>query len=290
MVTISTHNGSTVRREHNIRNRKVTDKEVHIDKNGIHETWVDEPIRNAYDRLFGDALNEYNLNQTRDDRRIDNYYNHVCKDAKKHPCYEMIIGVYGAECSDDKRKAILKTFVDTWSKRNPNLELIGAYYHADEQGEPHVHIDYIPIAHNYSKGLKTQNGLVKALGEMGYTKTNKITAQIKWEHAQNAFLEHLCEEYGLNVYHPLNGAKKHLKTDIYKLNAQRADLNALIGDMSLHLSSDFGENAETFLRLQDFCKRTSFADGSTVLDKFVKEETERLRDIDLDEDDFSFNH
>jgi len=44
-VTISTHNGSAVRREHNIRNEKVVSKEPHIDPNGIHETWIDEPTK-----------------------------------------------------------------------------------------------------------------------------------------------------------------------------------------------------------------------------------------------------
>ena len=36
-VTISTHNGSSVSREHNIRNRKITDKEEHIDREGHYE-------------------------------------------------------------------------------------------------------------------------------------------------------------------------------------------------------------------------------------------------------------
>lgn len=44
-VTISTHNGTAVAREHNIRNEKVVRKEKHINPNGIYEIWIDEPIR-----------------------------------------------------------------------------------------------------------------------------------------------------------------------------------------------------------------------------------------------------
>ena len=97
----------------------------------------------------------------------------------------MIIGVYGRNengvsiCDEATGKKIMREFVDEWPKSNPNLELIGAYYHADEQGEPHVHIDYIPVAHNYTRGLEVQNGLVKAFGEMGFVKEGKRTAQIQ---------------------------------------------------------------------------------------------------------------
>lgn len=54
----------------------------------------------------------------------------------------------------------MRKFVEEWQERNPNLELIGAYYHGDEPGaEPHVHLDYIPVAHGYTKGIETQTGL-----------------------------------------------------------------------------------------------------------------------------------
>ena len=72
-ITISVHNGTKVSRAHNMRNRKVTDKEPHIDKNGWYAIWHDEPLRDAYKRLFGKAQEEYNLKQTRNDRRIVDY-------------------------------------------------------------------------------------------------------------------------------------------------------------------------------------------------------------------------
>lgn len=41
-VTISTHNGSQVARQHNLQNPKVIAKEDHIDPNGHFEVWLDE--------------------------------------------------------------------------------------------------------------------------------------------------------------------------------------------------------------------------------------------------------
>lgn len=231
-VTISTHNGSAVRREHNIRNEKVVSKEPHIDPNGIHETWIDEPVRKAYDRLFGAAVEEYNLKQARPERRIKSYYNDVCKDSKKHPVYEMIIGIYGKNedgspiCSAEQGKEIMRKFVEEWQERNPNLELIGAYYHGDEpDGEaPHVHIDYIPVAHGYKKGLETQTGLVKALGEQGFKKIGKATAQIQWEQRENDCLTRLCEDMGLTVDHPKIEGRKHIPTQELKLQSRIEEL------------------------------------------------------------------
>ena len=221
-VTISTHNGSAYRHDHNIRNPKVTEKEAHIDPNGKYEIWHDERVRTAYERLFGPAVDEYNAKQTRKDRKIENYYNEVCKDAKKHPVYEMIIGIYGMRedgttiCTEQTGYDIMKSFVDGWKERNPNLELIGAYYHADEQGEPHVHIDYVPVAHGYTKGLSTQNGLVKALGEMGFEKQGRATAQIQWEARENKHLDELCRAHGLEVDHPREENRKHVETETFK--------------------------------------------------------------------------
>lgn len=223
MATISTHNGSQVSQQHNLRNRKVTDKEEHIDKNGIHETWVHETERQAYHRLFDEAQAAYNAKQKRADRKIDNYYQQVKSSGKQHTAYEMIIGIYGNE---DKKtcKEIMKEFVDTWQERNPNLELIGAYYHADEQGEPHVHIDYIPVAHGYTRGMETQAGLVKALEEMGYQAKGKATAQILWEAEQNKYLENLCLRRNIQIEHPQKDNVHHLRTELYKSQKQIEDL------------------------------------------------------------------
>lgn len=216
MVTISTHNGSAVHQAHNLRAEKVVSKEEHIDPNGVHETWIHTPVREAYHRLFDDAVARYNEKQTREDRKIDNYYNKVQNDAKQNPCYEMIIGIYGTDCSEELGKAIMQEFVQGWQERNPNLVLIGAYYHADEQGEPHVHLDYIPVAHGYTKGMDTQAGLVKAFGEMGFEKQGKMTAQIQWEKRENDTLTKLCEARGLEVSHPKEEGRTHLDTETYK--------------------------------------------------------------------------
>ena len=221
-VTISTHNGSAVAREHNIRNRKVTSKEGHIDPHGRHEIWIDEKPKEAYERLFGQAVEKYNDKQKRADRKIKDYYQQICGDKKKHAVYEMIISVgdrtnyADGTLREQDTRAILREFVDGWQARNPHLTLIGAYYHADEQGAPHAHLDYIPVAHGYKRGLETQSALVKALEQQGFVKDGKETAQIQWERRENAHLESLCLSKGIEVVHPLIEGRKHIETEMYK--------------------------------------------------------------------------
>ena len=229
-VTISTHNGSAVAREHNIRNPKVVSKEAHIKPNGKFEIWHDEKPRDAYKRIFGQALEEYNNKQKRSDRKIKDYYNHICNDKMKHPVYEMIIAVGNRDNTVDEETgySVLRAFYDGWKKRNPNLELIGAYYHADEDGVPHVHIDYIPVATGYVNGMTIQSALVKALGQQGFTKEGKATAQIKWEKRENTELEKLCNSFGIDVEHPLIEGRKHIETERYKFQAQvQADIQEM---------------------------------------------------------------
>lgn len=237
-ITISVHNGTKVSRAHNMRNRKVTDKEPHIDKNGWYAVWHDEPLRNAYKRLFGKAQEEFNLKQNRNDRRILDYLSNVQKSAKQHPVYETIItlGNVDEHPAPHESYEILQQVFGEWKKNYPNLAVVGAYFHADEKGAPHIHIDYVPVAHGYKKGMAVQNGLVKAFGEMGFILKGKDTAQIQWQRDLKSRVTELAKERGFEVIEPTVKRKKHVETAFYKLEKQvpalRNERNKLYGDVA----------------------------------------------------------
>lgn len=237
-ITVSVHNGTAVSRAHNMRNRKVTDKEPHINRNGWYEVWHDDPLREAYKRIFGHAQEEYNLKQTRNDRRIVDYLSTVSKSQKQHPVYEAIITLGNMEEHPSPRESyeILQQVFEEWKKNYPNLEVVGAYFHADEKGAPHLHIDYVPIAHGYKKGLAVQNGLVKAFGEMGFILKGKDTAQIQWQRDLKSKVTELAKERGFKVVEPTVKRKKHVETAFYKLEKQvptlRDERNELYGDVA----------------------------------------------------------
>jgi nucleotide-binding universal stress UspA family protein len=120
-------------------------------------------------------------------------------------------------------------YVNGWQRRNPNLIIIGAYWHDDEPGGAHAHIDYIPVAHGYVRGPKTQLGLVKALGEQGFFKKGKATAQIQWEASENKALEEICNQHGIAVEHPQRGKNvEHKEKAQLKLEETIAQTQELV--------------------------------------------------------------
>lgn len=237
-ITISVHNGTKVSRAHNMRNRKVTDKEPHIDRNGWYAVWRDEPLRDAYTRIFGKAQEEFNLKQTRNDRRVGDYLSAVKKSAKQHAVYETIITLGNVDEHPEPHESyeILQQVYGEWKKNYPNLVVVGAYFHADEKGAPHIHIDYVPVAHGYKKGMAVQNGLVKAFGEMGFVLKGKDTAQIQWQRDLKSRVTELAKERGFKVVEPTVKRKKHVETALYKLEKQvpalRKERNKLYGDVA----------------------------------------------------------
>ena len=275
VVRISTHNGSKAHREHNIRKDYVVSSQDHIDtsRSSLNEIWTDEKHSQAYKRIFGQALEEYNNRQKRADRKIKDYYRHICKDEKKHPVYEMIVQVGGMNDNIplETHKAILREFYNAFCEKNSSFECIGAYLHLDE-ATPHLHLDYIPVATGYKNGMSKQNGLVKALGQMGYTKEGKQTAQIQWEHDMNETLEKICNKYGIEVEHPrlkLN----HLDTETYKslqeglFYVRREMVTKIKGAMEQELSEQEFEKFNQIWHKHKLGSIMNYMTGEEMIDK-----------------------
>lgn len=295
-ITISVHNGTKVSRAHNMRNRKVTDKEPHIDKNGWYAVWHDEPLRDAYRRIFGRAQEEYNLKQTRNDRRVVDYLSTVQKSAKQHPVYETIITLGNVDEHPEPHESyeILQEIYGEWKMNYPNLVVVGAYFHADEKGAPHIHIDYVPVAHGYKKGMSVQNGLVKAFGEMGFILKGKDTAQIQWQRDLKSRVTELAKERGFKVVEPTVKRKKHVETALYKLEKQvpalRKERNKLYGDVARaqeslyeaekpfreieHLERRLEAVETKYEALRGFVAGYNFK-GVNLLDRFDSQEAEK---------------
>lgn len=157
----------------------------HIDRERSNQNQylIQKNIHDMYDELFGEAVEEYNMHQKRDDRKIDNYFNHVKQSKTLELQREFIIqigDVSDFEKSDevrelnrlfdanDKEKAnsILKSYVDSFEMRNPNLKIYNAVIHNDE-ATPHLHLNVIPVAEGYKRGVNKQPSFNKALKQQG---------------------------------------------------------------------------------------------------------------------------
>ena len=95
---------------------------------------------------------------------------------------------------------ILEQYAKTFQERNPNLYLFNCVMHLDE-ATPHLHIDYIPVAHGYKTGMETRNSLTKALQQMGFAKavSKKENETVAWQQRERAYLTDLCREKGIDI-------------------------------------------------------------------------------------------
>lgn len=95
---------------------------------------------------------------------------------------------------------ILEQYAKTFQERNPNLYLFNCVMHLDE-ATPHLHIDYIPVAHGYKTGMETRNSLTKALQQMGFAKavSKKENETVAWQQRERAYLTDLCREKGIDM-------------------------------------------------------------------------------------------
>lgn len=277
MATIATHNGSSLSQGHNRRDERYTSKDGHIDPNGLHEIWFDKDIKEMYHELFDEAVEQFNQEEKKADRKIADYYQKIKADKQKHLAYETIIGVYKTDkkVSEATKKEILKEYCDTWEERNPNLKLLGVYYHADEPGEPHVHIDYIPVA-TYEKGLRLRNGIKRALEQQGFFGKTRGTNPVKqWTKRENEYLEKLCNDRGIEVEHDIE-KKKHLSVREYKeINSYIKEKKKKI-DEEIRTSVEKEVEKQTQEKMDEFRKDMPKKKG--LLKKYSKKDIQTLED------------
>lgn len=151
--------------EHN--NRDFIAKNVVRERVPDNITYKKENLREKYHELFDDALKEYNAN-IRADRRIPDYYSHIEKSKQEKLFFEIVVQIGEKDnCGIDaehfeEAKKMLDEYMKAFEERNPNMKVFNAVMHLDE-ATPHLHIDFVPVCHNQTRGLSTRVSLKKAL-------------------------------------------------------------------------------------------------------------------------------
>lgn len=192
--TISIHVGNTSSIIHN--NRKTenhTNPDIDVSRSGDNITLVQENIKDSYEKLFGQAVDEYNGKQKRADRKINNYLQKVKDSTLDHQKeFIMQIGDYqslekiaeeqGCKVWETQewqlRAETLKQAVLDFQVQNPNLYVYNAVIHLDELN-PHAHVNFIPVGDNMKKGLSKQVSMNRALENMGYDAKFEVSSEAK---------------------------------------------------------------------------------------------------------------
>ena len=194
-------------------NRDFICNNVVPERTSWNRTYIQEPLKDAYEKCFGQALRDYNAAQKRKDRKKEDYLKEIENSGNKEKTfYENIVQIGKKEDTPvvdengnltvDAKTAIeiLEQYAKTFQERNPNLYLFNCVMHLDET-TPHLHIDYIPVAHGYKNGMETRNSLTKAFQQMGFAKavSRKQNETVEWQERERSYLTELCRERGIEI-------------------------------------------------------------------------------------------
>lgn len=275
-----------------------------IDKSRLewNRYYIQQPLKEAYQEIFGKAVEEYNSRQKRNDRKIDDYLNKIKNSGNKEKqFYEIVVQVgkkddtgvvdENGNLSETARQAqeVLDEYARTFQERNPNLILFNAVLHMDE-ATPHLHLDYIPVAHGYKTGLKTRNSLTKAFQEMGIapavSKTD--TETMHWQERERKHLMDLCQDKGIEIevlgverdsysipeYKQAMREKESAEAEIEILKSEKIEIAEAIAGMDSELESGKKEIEEQQENLTDINNRIAEAEKkieakNKVLDKII---------------------
>ena len=140
-------------------------------------------VKQVYLDEFEQARIEYNNNQTRNDRKIDNYFTKVCESQNDIAC-EIIIELGDMDFWNDKDERYKFKMVDVYNEQVrelikivPDFKIANATIHFDETS-PHMHIVGVPVTTNCTRGMKKQVGKSKL-----FTKTTLTEIQDKMRNA-----------------------------------------------------------------------------------------------------------
>ena len=128
---------------------------------------------------FEEAKLEYNNKQTRNDRKITNYFEKICESQNDVAC-EIIIELGDMVFWNDKDDKYRFKMIDVYNEQVkdlikivPTFKIANATIHFDETS-PHMHVVGVPVIENCKRGMKKQVGKSQV-----FTKTSLTEIQDK---------------------------------------------------------------------------------------------------------------
>lgn len=141
---------------------------------------ITKDVKELYLELFDEAKIEYNNKQTRDDRKIDNYFNKISNDTKHDLACEIVIELGNMEYWDEKSleykyqmTQVFEQQLEDLKEIVPDFYIANATIHFDEHS-PHMHIVGVPVKENCKTGLSIQVGKTSI-----FTKESLVVIQDK---------------------------------------------------------------------------------------------------------------
>lgn len=216
----------------NHNSRKFRAENVDGTRTHLNIDYCNENIKTVYHELFDEALERYNVKQTRSDRMIKDYYEKIRSSKQEKLFHEIILQVGGKENMNadtengELAKQILDEYYQGFQERNPQLRVFSAHLHMDE-ATPHLHIDFVPFTTESKRGLDTRVSLKQALAAQGFKGgTRGDTEWSQWVQFEKEQLAAVMERYGIEWEHK-GTHEKHLSVLDYKKQERAKEVERL---------------------------------------------------------------
>ena len=108
--------------------------------------------------------------------------------------------LWGAVRRNEKeRNGNSKDFAESFAERNPHLRVFNMVLHMDE-ATPHLHVDFIPVATEQSRGLSTRVSMKQALKQQGFVGVGrKQTEWAAWMEREKEALTEIAQRHDFEI-------------------------------------------------------------------------------------------
>ena len=181
-----------------------------------------------YHELFDEALAAYNAKKKKTRDKIPDYYEHIRQSKQEKLFHEAIFQIGNLiDCGcgspgGERAAAALKEFAESFQERNPHLRVFNMVLHMDE-ATPHLHVDFVPVATEQSRGLSTRVSMKQALKQQGFEGMGRKQTEWKaWMEREKEALTEIAQAHEFEII-SLGGGRERMELPEYRAAAQRLE-------------------------------------------------------------------
>lgn len=181
-----------------------------------------------YHELFDEALAAYNAKKKKTRDKIPDYYEHIRQSKQEKLFHEAIFQIGNlTDCGcgspgGERAAAALKEFAASFQERNPHLRVFNMVLHMDE-ATPHLHVDFVPVATEQSRGLSTRVSMKQALKQQGFEGLGRKQTEWKaWMEREKEALTEIAKAHEFEII-SLGGGRERMELPEYRAAAQRLE-------------------------------------------------------------------
>ena len=209
-------------------NRDFTAANVDRERSAQNIVFVNEDLKQVYHELFDEALETYNAGKKKTRDKIPDYYEHIRQSKQEKLFHEAIFQIGNLNdcgCGSEggqRAAAALTEFAETFRERNPHLRVFNMVLHMDE-ATPHLHVDFVPVATEQTRGLSTRVSMKQALKQQGFTGLGRKQTEWKaWMDREKGVLTEIAQQQEFEII-SLGSNRRHMDLPEYKAAIQQAE-------------------------------------------------------------------